>query len=136
VETPRSQYVDRDGVKIAWQVFGAGSAASCAAKIEHVFAPNATENHAPLATSMVALGHGSFVRADRVFAVIPIDGPDRGNGQRTYVHVEGVGAPLVASRSERAILADLQRALVDETPQQPRRRLLRRGAHRTAVRSS
>jgi hypothetical protein len=85
---------------------------------------------------MVALGHGSYVRADRVFAVIPIDAPDRGNGHRTYVHIEGVAAPLVASRSERAILADLQRALVDETPQQPRRRLLRRGAHRTAVRSS
>ena len=94
------------------------------------------ENQAPLATGMVALGHGSYVRADRVFAVIPIDGPERGNGQRTYVHVEGLAGPLVASRSERAILADLQRALVEETPQQPRRRLLRRGAHRPAVRSS
>jgi hypothetical protein len=107
-----------------------------AARIEHVFALDATENHEPFATGMVALGHGSYVRADRVFAVIPIDGPERGNGQRTYVHVEGLAGPLVASRSERAILADLQRALVEEAPQQPRRRLLRRGAHRPAVRSS
>jgi hypothetical protein len=85
---------------------------------------------------MVALGHGSYVRADRVFAVIPIDGPERGNGQRTYVHVEGLGGPLVASRSERAILADLRRALVEEKPQEPRRRLFRRGAHRPAVQST
>jgi hypothetical protein len=94
------------------------------------------ENHTPLATGMVALGHGSYVRADRVFAVVPIDGPERGNGQRTYVHVEGLTGPLIASRSERAILADLQRALSEETPQAPRRRLLRRGAHRPAMRSS
>jgi len=85
---------------------------------------------------MVALGHGSYVRADRVFAVIPIDGPERGNGQRTYVHAEGVPGPLIASRSERAILADLERALSEEAPQEQRRRLLRRGPHRSAVRSS
>jgi hypothetical protein len=107
-----------------------------AARVEHVFAIQTTESHAPLATGMVALGHGSYVRADRVYAVIPIDGPERGNRQRTYVHVEGLAGPLVASRSERAILVDLQRALVEETPQQPRRRLFRRGAHRPAVRSS
>jgi hypothetical protein len=106
-----------------------------AARIEHVFASDATENQSPLATGMVALGHGSYVRADRVFAVIPIDGPERGNGQRTYVHVEELAGPLVASRSERAILADLERALLGETPHQPRRRLLRRGAHRSPVRS-
>jgi hypothetical protein len=95
-----------------------------------------TENDVPLAAGMVALGHGSYVRADRVFAVIPIDGPERGNGRRTYVHVEYLAGPLVASRSERAILAELQQALVEETPQPPRRWLLRRGAHRPAVRSS
>jgi hypothetical protein len=106
-----------------------------AAKIEHVFASDVTGSQSPLATGMVALGHGSYVRADRVFAVIPIDGPERGNGQRTYVHVEGLAGPLVASRSERAILGDLQRALLEETPQQPRRRLLHRGAHRSAARS-
>ena len=93
------------------------------------------DNHGPVATGMVALGHGHYVRADRVFAVIPIDGPERGNGQRTYVHVDGLAGPLVASRSERAILDDLQRALSEEKPQQPRRSLLRRGAHRPAVRS-
>jgi hypothetical protein len=63
-------------------------------------------------TGMIALGYGRFVRADRVFAVIPVEGPTRGDGHRTYVHVEGLAEPLVASRSERAIMADLNRAAV------------------------
>jgi hypothetical protein len=62
---------------------------------------------------MVALGYGKFVRADRVFAVVPLEAGERGDGRRTYVHVEGVAEPLVASRSERAILADVDAALTD-----------------------
>ena len=62
---------------------------------------------------MIALGYGKFVRADRVFAVVPIEAGERGDGRRTYVHVEGVAEPLVASRSERAILADVDAALTD-----------------------
>ena len=70
---------------------------------------------------MVHLGYGKWVRADRVFAVVPLEGPDRGDGRRTYVHVDGVAEPLVASRSERAILADLEEAL-QEAVGVPRRR--------------
>jgi hypothetical protein len=62
---------------------------------------------------MVALGYGKFVRADRIFAVVPIEQGERGDGRRTYVHVDGVAEPLVASRSERAILADVDAALTD-----------------------
>ena len=62
---------------------------------------------------MVALGYGKFVRADRIFAVVPLEPGERGDGRRTYVHVEGVAEPLVASRSERAILADVDAALTD-----------------------
>jgi hypothetical protein len=62
---------------------------------------------------MVALGYGKFVRADRIFAVVPIEAGDRGDGRRTYVHVDGMAEPLVASRSERAILADADAALTD-----------------------
>lgn len=62
---------------------------------------------------MVALGYGKFVRADRIFAVVPLAAGERGDGRRTYVHVEGVAEPLVASRSERAILADVDAALTD-----------------------
>jgi hypothetical protein len=42
--------------------------------------------------------------------VVPIEGEERGDGRRTYVHVEGIDEPVVASRSERAILADLEEA--------------------------
>jgi hypothetical protein len=62
---------------------------------------------------MVALGYGKFVRADRIFAVVPLEAGERGDGRRTYVHVEGVAEPIVASRSERAILADVDAALTD-----------------------
>jgi hypothetical protein len=56
---------------------------------------------------MIPLGYGKFVRADRVFALVPLEGADRRDGRRTYVHVDGLAEPVVASRSERAILADV-----------------------------
>ncbi len=62
---------------------------------------------------MVRLGYGRFVRADRVFALVPLPAAERGDGRRTYVHVEGITEPLVASRSERAIMADVEAALAE-----------------------
>ncbi len=62
---------------------------------------------------MVALGYGKFVRADRVFALVPIERDERGDGRRTYVHVDGIAEPLVASRSERAIMTDIEGALAE-----------------------
>ncbi|HVV59115.1 MAG TPA: hypothetical protein VHC45_12200 [Gaiellaceae bacterium] len=56
---------------------------------------------------MIALGFGKYVRSDRVYALEPLAEGERGNGARTRVWVEGIDAPLIASRSERAILADL-----------------------------
>jgi len=76
---------------------------------------------------LVPLGYGKFVRADRVFAVVPLDPADRGDGRRTYVHVDGLAEPIVASRSERAILADVEAAL-NEALGTPRRRSGGRGA--------
>ena len=76
---------------------------------------------------MVALGYGKFVRADRIFAVVPIEAAARGDGRRTYVHVEGVAEPMVASRSERAILADVDAALTDAAGIPRRGRGLREG---------
>jgi hypothetical protein len=70
---------------------------------------------------MVPLGYGKWVRADRVFAVVPLEAEDRGDGRRTYVHVEGLSEPIIASRSERAILADVEQAL-QEAAGIPRRR--------------
>jgi hypothetical protein len=65
------------------------------------------------AARMIPLGYGKFVRADRIFAVVPLEGDVRGDGRRTHVHVEGIAEPLVASRSDRAILDDLEAALGD-----------------------
>ena len=60
---------------------------------------------------MVHLGYGRFVRADRIFALVPLPAAERGDGRRTWVHADGISEPLVASRSERAILADVEDAL-------------------------
>ena len=70
---------------------------------------------------MVSLGYGKYVKADRVYALVPLDPAERGDGRRTYVHVDGLTEPVVASRSERAILADVETALA-EAAGLPRRR--------------
>jgi hypothetical protein len=71
---------------------------------------------------MIPIGYGKFVRADRVFALVPIEGDQRGEGRRTYVHVDGLSEPVVASRSERAILADVEEALAEAAGISRRRR--------------
>jgi hypothetical protein len=69
---------------------------------------------------MVFLGYGKYVRADRIFALEPIPRQQRGGGRRTYVWVEGIPDPVIASRTERAILAEmgqgsaLRRSLADD----------------------
>ena len=70
---------------------------------------------------LISLGYGRFVRADRVFALIPLGPEERGEGRRTYVHVDGISEPLVASRSERAIRADVEAALAEAAGIPPRR---------------
>jgi hypothetical protein len=62
---------------------------------------------------LVSLGYGRFVKADRIFALVPLDASERGDGRRTYVHVDGLSEPIVASRSERAIMADVEAALTE-----------------------
>jgi hypothetical protein len=60
---------------------------------------------------LVPLGYGKYVRADRVYALVPLEGADRGDGRRTLVHVEGIEDPIVASRAEGAIARDVAAAL-------------------------
>ena len=62
---------------------------------------------------LVSLGYGRFARADRIYALAPLDAKDRGHGRRTYVHVDGMDEPLVASRSESAIMRDIEAALTE-----------------------
>jgi hypothetical protein len=68
-------------------------------------------NMARAPSPMIPLGYGKYVRADRVFALVPLEGPARGDGRRTLVHVEGIDEPIVASRSETAIARDVAVAL-------------------------
>ena len=60
---------------------------------------------------LIALGYGKLIRADRIFALVPLEGPDRGDRRRTLVYAEGISEPVVASRSEAAIARDLEDAL-------------------------
>lgn len=68
---------------------------------------------------LVPLGYGKFVRADRIFALIPLEGRARGDGRRTLVHVEGLPEPIIASRSERAIYADVEAATTNGPARRP-----------------
>jgi hypothetical protein len=59
------------------------------------------------AQRMVFLGFGKWARADRIYALEPIRGDERGGGRRTRVWIEGIPEPVVASRTERTILHDM-----------------------------
>ena len=56
---------------------------------------------------MVFLGFGKFARADKIYALEPLRGDERGEGRRTRVWVEGMPTPIVASRTERTILQEM-----------------------------
>lgn len=61
--------------------------------------------------ALIPLGYGKFVRADRVYALVPLEGGDRGDGRRTLVYVEGIEEPVIASRSDGAIARDVADAM-------------------------
>jgi hypothetical protein len=60
-----------------------------------------------MAPRMVFLGFGKWARADRIYALEPLEGDDRGAGRRTRVWIDGVPEPVVASRTERTILTEM-----------------------------
>ncbi|MCX7710822.1 MAG: hypothetical protein N2484_13365 [Clostridia bacterium] len=55
---------------------------------------------------MVPLGYGKFARSDKIVSLEPIE-DERGPGRRTMVYVEDVRSPIVASRTENSILANM-----------------------------
>jgi hypothetical protein len=59
---------------------------------------------------LVPLGYGKYFRSESIVGLEPIE-EGRGPGRRTRVHIENLAEPVVASRSEGAILRD-----VTETP--------------------
>ena len=56
---------------------------------------------------MVFLGFGKYARADKIYALEPLTGDDRGGGRRTRVWIEGVPDPIIAGRTERTILHEM-----------------------------
>ena len=60
-----------------------------------------------MADQMVFLGFGKWARADRIYALEPITGDERGGGRRTRVWIDGVAEPILAGRTERTILHDM-----------------------------
>jgi hypothetical protein len=59
------------------------------------------------AEKMIFLGFGKYARADKIYALEPIMGEERGHGKRTLVWVDGIPEPIVASRTEQTILDDM-----------------------------
>jgi hypothetical protein len=59
------------------------------------------------ANRMVFLGFGKYARADKIYALEPLRGDERGGGRRTRVWIEGVPDPIIASRTERTILHEM-----------------------------
>jgi hypothetical protein len=55
---------------------------------------------------MVFLGYGKYWRSDQIVGLTPIE-DERGPGRRTQVFVAERRDPLVASRTEQSILADM-----------------------------
>ena len=56
--------------------------------------------------SIIPLGYGKFVRADKIVSLERIE-DERGPGRRTIVYVENIKTPLIASRTENTILANM-----------------------------
>lgn len=65
---------------------------------------------------MISLGFGKYARADRIYALAPLRGDERGDGRRTRVWVEGIGDPVIASRTERTILHDMGQEAAADSP--------------------
>jgi hypothetical protein len=78
---------------------------------------------------MIFLGFGKYARADKIYALEPLRGKERGEGKRTRVWIEGVPGPIVASRTERTILDEMGEgaaanvAIVDDAVAMARRLL-------------
>lgn len=72
---------------------------------------------------IVPLGYGKFFRSDSIVGIEPIE-ENRGPGKRARVYVHGVDSPVVASRSETAILRDLVGLHREELKTQEQHQLL------------
>jgi hypothetical protein len=65
---------------------------------------------------MVSLGFGKFARSDRIYALEPLLGEERGDGRRTRVWVDGIAEPVIASRTQATILRDMGQEAAADAP--------------------
>ncbi len=72
---------------------------------------------------MVYLGYGKYWRSDAIVGLMPIE-QDRGPGRRTEVYTATLEQPIVASRSEQAILQDMAVATDEVLRMQEAREIL------------
>jgi hypothetical protein len=72
---------------------------------------------------MVYLGYGKYWRSDAIVGLMPIE-QDRGPGRRTEVYTATLDQPIVASRSEQAILQDMAVATDEVLRMQEAREIL------------
>jgi hypothetical protein len=76
------------------------------------------------ASVLVHLGFGKYVRSDQVTAIVPIE-QDRGPGRRTFVYLQGMAEPVVASRAEDSIVRDLVEEPREVTQSRQQQEILR-----------
>lgn len=57
---------------------------------------------------IVPLGYGKYFLSDKIIGFVPIE-ENRGPARRTYVYIEGLDEPVVASRTESTILKEMTR---------------------------
>ena len=57
---------------------------------------------------IVALGYGKYFLSDKIIGFVPID-EDRGPARRTFVYIDRLAEPVVASRTEQTMLKDMTR---------------------------
>ncbi len=72
---------------------------------------------------MISLGYGKYWRSDAIVGLTPIE-EDRGPGRRTEVYTATIEDPVIASRSEHAILRDMAVASDEHFQMQEARELL------------
>ena len=64
----------------------------------------------------ISLGFGKFARSDRIFALEPLVGEERGDGHRTRGLDRGIADPVIAARTEVTILRDMGQEAANDAP--------------------
>lgn len=55
---------------------------------------------------IVSLGYGKYFLSDKIVGFVPIE-EARGPARRTYVYIDGLSDPVIASRTEATMLHDM-----------------------------